>query len=82
MKLEPIQAFYVNEVEELPRVEEGPPLRVFHQIVDEEADHVDREEHQRVRHQLKGKRRRLCSTLARCYVIFIVLFCSEGEKTR
>ena len=43
----------------VPRVEERPALRVFHQVVDEEADHVDREEHQRVRHQLKGKRRRL-----------------------
>ena len=40
----------LKEVKKLPRVEERPPLRVFHQIVDEEADHVDREEHQRVRH--------------------------------
>ena len=40
----------LKEVQKLPRVEERPPLRVFHQIVDEEADHVDREEHQRVRH--------------------------------
>ena len=39
----------LKEVQKLPRVEERPPLRVFHQIVDEEADHVDREEHQRVR---------------------------------
>ena len=45
----------LKEVQKLPRVEERPPLRVFHQIVDEEADHVDREEHQRVRHQLKRK---------------------------
>ena len=37
----------------VPRVEERPALRVLHQVVDEEADHVDRQEHQGVRHQLK-----------------------------
>ena len=37
----------------VPRVEERPALGVLHQVVDEEADHVDRQEHQGVRHQLK-----------------------------
>jgi hypothetical protein len=37
----------------VPGVEEGPPLRVLHQVVHEHADHVHGHEHQRVGAQLE-----------------------------